>query len=82
MTPSERADAPIGEWNRFVITMRGERLTVQLNGKTVIDRAKLPGVAASGPIALQSHGGAIEFANVYIRELHSRDVELEARADR
>jgi sialate O-acetylesterase len=69
VTPSTNADAPIGQWNRFHITMKGDRLTVVLNGKTVIDNAQLPGVPAEGPIALQKHGGAIEFANIYIREL-------------
>jgi len=69
VTPSQRADAPIGQWNRFRIRMEGSRLTVTLNGQIVIDRAELPGVAASGPIALQHHGNPIEFANIYVREL-------------
>lgn len=69
VTPKERADKPIGEWNRFVITMRGERLTVELNGKKVIDNARLPGVPGEGPIALQHHGAPIQFANLYIKEL-------------
>lgn len=69
VTPKQAADAPIGEWNRFVITMKGDRLTVELNGKTVIQNAHLPGVPAEGPIALQHHGDPIEFANIYIREL-------------
>ncbi len=69
VTPKSVADAPIGRWNRFEITMKGDRLTVVLNGKTVIDNAQLPGVAAEGPIALQSHGSPIEFANIYIKEL-------------
>jgi hypothetical protein len=69
VTPSEAADAPIGRWNRFVITMKGDRLTVELNGKTVVKNAQLPGVAESGPIALQNHGAPIEFANIYIKEL-------------
>jgi hypothetical protein len=69
VTPKMNADAPIGEWNRFVITMKGDRLTVVLNGKTVIEDAKLPGVAAEGPLALQHHGDACQFANIYIKEL-------------
>ena len=68
LTPSENADKPIGEWNRFIITMKGDRLTVNLNGKTVIENAQLPGVAKSGPIALQHHGSAIEFRNIRIKE--------------
>ena len=69
VTPKECADAPIGEWNRFLITMKGDRLTVVLNGKTVIDRAQLPGVPARGPIALQHHGWPIQFANLYLKKL-------------
>jgi hypothetical protein len=69
VTPKEKADAPIGQWNRFRITMAGERLTVVLNGKKVIEDALLPGVAPRGPIALQHHGAPIQFANLFVREL-------------
>ncbi len=69
VTPREAADAPLGKWNRFHITMRGDLLSVVLNGKTVIQDASLPGVAAEGPIALQHHGAPIEFANILIRKL-------------
>ena len=69
VTPRVRADRPLGQWNRFVITMKGELLTVVLNGKTVIEKARLPGVPARGPIALQDHGDTIQFANLYIKEL-------------
>lgn len=69
VTPREVADAPIGRWNRFEITMKGDRLTVVLNGRTVIENAHLPGVAREGPIALQAHGSPVQFANIYIREL-------------
>ncbi|MGB0743880.1 MAG: 3-keto-disaccharide hydrolase [Opitutales bacterium] len=81
VTPSRRADNPIGEWNKFVITMKGDRLTVNLNGETVIEDAQLAGIPAEGPIALQHHGGKnkdgsfnnasslVQFRNIYIREL-------------
>jgi len=69
VTPKTVADRPIGQWNRFLITMRGDRLSVKLNGQLVIENARLPGVAAKGPIALQHHGDPIEFANIFIREL-------------
>jgi len=68
-TPKLRADAPLGEWNRFIITMRGDRLTVVLNGKTVIENAQLPGIPRRGPIGLQHHGDPIEFASLLVREL-------------
>jgi hypothetical protein len=57
VVPKLKADNPVGEWNTFVITMVGDRLSVELNGKTVIERAQLPGIAKEGPIALQHHGG-------------------------
>jgi hypothetical protein len=68
-TPKLNADNPPGEWNRFRIAMKGDRLTVALNGKPVIDNAPLPGVPAWGPIGLQHHGDPIQFANIYVREL-------------
>lgn len=69
VTPKVNADKRIGEWNRFLITMRGDRLTVRLNGQLVLSEAHLPGVPAKGRLALQHHGDAIEFANLFIREL-------------
>lgn len=82
VTPKIRADKPVGEWNSFEITLKGERLTVVLNGQTVIDNARLPGLPESGRIALQHHGGKnpktgelspasslVQFRNLAIREL-------------
>lgn len=69
VTPKLRADNPLGQWNRFRITMKGDELSVLLNRKRVIDKAKLPGVPATGPIALQHHGDPVDFANLFIREL-------------
>jgi hypothetical protein len=80
VTPRHQADKPVGQWNRFEITARGDQVTVVLNGIKVIDKAKLPGIAESGPIALQHHGGKrdgkwnsppslLQFKNVYIKEL-------------
>jgi len=82
VTPRVRADNPVGEWNTYVISMSGDRLSVILNGQLVIDDAQLPGVAASGPLGLQYHGGydherneyrpassLVQFRNLYIKEL-------------
>jgi hypothetical protein len=68
-TPKLKADNPPGQWNRFVITLRNDRLTVLLNEKIVIDNAQLPGLSARGPIGLQHHGDPVQFANLYIQEL-------------
>ncbi|MBA7600766.1 hypothetical protein ES703_07825 [subsurface metagenome] len=69
VTPILNADRPLGQWNRFEITLVGERVTVVLNGKTVLRDALLPGIPKSGPIALQHHGDHVQFANIYIKEL-------------
>lgn len=68
-TPSKKADKPLGEWNAFVITVKGDRMTVELNGEKVIDNLQMVGCPADGPIALQNHGQPLDFKNIYIKEL-------------
>lgn len=69
VTPKEKADRPLGDWNRMEITMKGDKLTVVLNGKKVIDNAQLPDLPATGPVGLQHHGSPLDFANIWIKEL-------------
>ena len=80
VTPLRNADKDVGEWNAFEITLKGDRLTVVLNGITVLDNAQLPGIPAKGPLALQHHGSKkdgvwnsppslVQFRNVSIKEL-------------
>lgn len=80
-TPKTQADKPVGQWNHYEITMKGDRVTVFLNGKKVIENAQMPGVPATGPIGLQHHGGKgkdgkwnsppslLQYKNIYIQEL-------------
>jgi hypothetical protein len=83
VTPKVNADNPVGEWNTFEITMKGDRLTVVLNGKKVLSNAQLPGVPEKGKLALQHHGGfkngkyspassLVQFRNISIKELKSK----------
>jgi hypothetical protein len=80
VTPRTQADKPVGEWNAFEITVRGDRVSVVLNGILVIDQAQLPGMAARGPVGLQHHGSMkdgrwtsppalVQFRNIAIKEL-------------
>ena len=70
VTPKVQADRPPGEWNAMTITMRGEKLTVELNGVEVISEARLPGVPAKGAIGFQHEHGVIQFRNVYVKSLN------------
>lgn len=81
VTPKLNADNPVGEWNTFEITMKGNLLTVVLNGHLIIENAQIPEVPEKGPIALQHHGGKkadgtwspasslVQFRNIFIKEL-------------
>ncbi len=70
------ADNPIGEWNTFYIKMVGERVTVKLNGKLVVDNVVMENywernkpIYPTGQIELQHHGSKLWFKNIYIKEL-------------
>lgn len=82
-TPLVVADNPIGEWNTFYIKMVGEKVTVRLNGVTVVDNVvlenywdrKLP-IFPSEAIELQAHGTDLAFRNIYVKELDQKPYEL------
>ncbi len=67
VTPKRKADKPLGEWNRTLITLKGQLLTVSINGDVVIENAQLNEMPEKGPIGLQHHGQAIDFANIRIK---------------
>ena len=80
VTPKHQADKPVGQWNEFEITLKKDRLTVVLNGVTVIENAQLPGIPEKGPLELQHHGGfkdgryqgpssLVQFRNIRIKPL-------------
>lgn len=68
-TPKLKADKPPGQWNRLHLTLRGQRLRVEINDQRVIEDVSLPGLPARGPIGLQHRGTPVQFANLYVREL-------------
>jgi HEAT repeat protein len=74
--PLEKADRPVGEWNSFRIVMIGERVSVHLNDKLVVDNTILENywerdkpIYPSGQVELQAHGNPLYFKNLFIREI-------------
>ena len=64
--PLVLADKPFGEWNKLRVLQIGERTTVFLNDKLVVDHARMENawqrgkpLPKKGPIQLQTHGGEI-----------------------
>ena len=82
--PLVRADNPIGQWDLMRVVMTGERVSVWLNDKLVVDHARLHNyfnrrkpeaerrpLPKTGPIQLQTHGGEMRWRNLFIREIGS-----------
>ncbi len=80
--PTRRAGKAAGQWNDLTVRAYGRRVTVLLNGKTVVDAdlnwylrdpavaKEHPGLArTTGHIGLQSHTDRVEFRNVRFKEL-------------
>lgn len=74
--PLKCADKPAGEWNRFHIIMKGDKVTVYLNDQLVVDNVTMENywdrskpIYAEGPIELQHHTHPLDFKNIYVREL-------------
>jgi len=70
------ADNAIGSWNRFHIIMKGEKVTVYLNGQLVTDHVVLENywdrslpIFVKEQIELQAHGTYVAYRNLYIRNL-------------
>ena len=74
--PDKRADKAVGEWNTFRIIIKGDKVSLWLNGEPVVDQVTMenywePGklLPATGPIELQHHNSPLEFKNIYIKKL-------------
>ncbi|MCH7726689.1 MAG: DUF1080 domain-containing protein [Planctomycetes bacterium] len=69
--PLTPADNPIGQWNTFKIKLVGDKVTVHLNGKLVVDETTMDTLKGrkTGRILLQHHGNTLWFRNIYIKEV-------------
>jgi hypothetical protein len=70
------ADKPFGEWNSFRIIQKGDVTTIWLNGKLIVDHAKMENywdraqsLPSKGPLMLQTHGGEIRWRNLFVKTL-------------
>ena len=75
-TPTSVEDNKLGEWNTFRIIMKGEQVTVYLNGVLVVDNVTLENywdrslpIFPTGQIEMQAHGSRCYFRNIYVRKL-------------
>ncbi len=75
LRPYANAAKKAGEWQAYDITLIGRRVTVVLNGQTVIDSEVIPGITGGaidsnesepGPLMLQGDHGKISFRNVTV----------------
>lgn len=75
-TPTSVEDNKLGEWNTFRIIMKGEKVTVWLNGTKVVDDVVLENywdrkqpIFPREQIEMQAHGSRCYFRNIYVREI-------------
>jgi hypothetical protein len=84
-TGAREAMRPAGEWNAETIVARGSRVTVVLNGKTIVDADVAAALRAgppsgkdhpgarrtSGKVGFLGHGDRVEFRDVRVRALRT-----------
>jgi hypothetical protein len=81
LVPNENVTKGPDVWQTFDITLVGRRITVVLNGKTIIGDQTIPGITggaldsdegAPGPIYLQGDHGPVAYRNIIITRPISR----------
>ena len=70
LEPNENVAKSAWEWQRYEITLLGNRVTIVANGKTIINDQSIPGITGGaldsaegepGPIMIQGDHGPVEF---------------------
>ena len=84
VAPAKRGyQSPVGEWNYQEVIVKGTRITVNLNGETIVDADIQEAIAkgtidgrdhpglkrTTGHIGFLGHGSQVEFRNIRIKEL-------------
>lgn len=75
-TPLKVADLPVGTWNTFFIKMKGDRVSVYLNGQLVTNNVILENywdrknpIFGLEQLELQAHGSKVAYRDIFIREI-------------
>lgn len=73
--PAANASGAPGVWQTYDITLAGRRVTVILNGRTIVDDTEIPGItggaldsdeASPGPLMLQGDHGKVSFRRIVL----------------
>ncbi len=87
LRPATNASGRPGEWQTYDITLVGRRVTVVLNGRTIVEDAEIPGItggaldsdeARPGPLMLQGDHGKIAFRKVVLTPAEPSSTSPEA----
>jgi hypothetical protein len=62
MNKDTEVEKPLGQWNKYVITCKGDTIKLEVNGKLVNEGKNAEN--SKGKILLQSEGGEIHFRNI------------------
>jgi hypothetical protein len=63
----DKVEKPLGEWNQYEITCKGDMVTLVVNGENVNEGSGAE--ATKGKILLQSEGAEIHFRNIELQPL-------------
>jgi hypothetical protein len=74
-SPDKETTVRQGEWNDYVVSVKGNRYTSRLNGVEMVDYTDPNADFLDGTIALQLHaggGGEMVFKDIWVRDLTRR----------
>lgn len=64
---TDNSEKPMGEWNKFEITCKGDEIIVKVNGDLVNHATDCS--VTKGAISLQSEGAPIEYRNIVLKPI-------------
>ena len=87
--PLVYADNKVGQWNNFHIIMKGDKVTVYLNGLLTVDNLTFENywdrsipIFEKEQIELQAHGTLAYYRNIYVREIPMEEMAAMGDAEK